>query len=230
MTTAKARWAAQFVKDLAALRFENVFNPYADHCGFHDAARGASIRRRNLQAIVEATLSGRVESLWVARDLGYRGGRRTGLALTDEVHLRACATLLRSEPLLQATRGPLVAERTAAVVWRTLIAIGRPVMLWNVFPLHPHRPGDPMSNRRHSRSERRACQPFLLRLIEVLSPTTVVAIGRDAEVALGELNVAATSIRHPSYGGQPEFLNGLENLYGISLKARSARSSPAAVR
>ncbi len=98
-------------------------------------------------------------------------------------------------------------------------------MLWNVFPLHPHRPGDPMSNRRHSRSERRACQPFLLRLIEVLSPRTVVAIVvAAAEVALGELNVAATTVRHPSYGGQPEFLKGLEKLYGISLKAPLAPS------
>jgi len=26
-------------------------------------------------------------TIWMGRDLGYRGGRRTGLALTDEAHL-----------------------------------------------------------------------------------------------------------------------------------------------
>jgi hypothetical protein len=217
MSKAKRQWASQFVKDLADLRFENAFNPYADHCGLHDAARGAAIRRQNLRVVLEAALSQGVASFWVARDLGYRGGRRTGLPLTDEVHLSACAALMRSRPLLRATTGPLVAERTAAVVWRTLRAIDQPVMLWNVFPLHPHGPGDPLSNRCHSRFERESCRPLLLRLLEALEPKTVIAIGRDAEMALAELNVSSTTVRHPSYGGQPEFLDGLEKLYGVSL-------------
>jgi hypothetical protein len=219
MTKAKRQWAAQFVKDLAELRFENAFNPYAEHCGVHDAARGAAIRRQNLRIVLEAALSRRVESLWVARDLGYRGGRRTGLALTDEVHLPACAALMRSASLQRATTGPLVAERTAAVIWRTLRVINQPVMLWNVFPLHPHGPGDPLSNRCHSRFERESCRPLLLRLLEALAPKTVIAIGRDAEMALAELGVSSTTVRHPSYGGQPEFLNGLEEHYGVSFDA-----------
>lgn len=217
MTAANKNWVSQFVKDLADLRFENAFNPYSDHCGMHDAARGAAIRRQNLRIVIEAALSRRGASLWVARDLGYRGGRRTGLPLTDEAHLSVCASIMRSRPLLRATIGPLVAERTAAVVWRTLQAIGQPVMLWNVFPLHPHGAGDPMSNRCHSRLERESCQPLLRRLLEALAPQRVVAIGRDAEAAMAEMNVASTTVRHPSYGGQHEFLDGLEKLYGVSL-------------
>jgi hypothetical protein len=223
MTKAKRHWVAEFVKDLAALRFENAFNPYAEHCGVHDSARGPAIRRQNLRIVLEAALSRGVESLWVARDLGYRGGRRTGLALTDEVHLAACAALMQSQTLRRATTGPLVAERTAAVVWRTLRAINQPVMLWNVFPLHPHGPGDPLSNRCHSRAEREACEPLLLRLLAALSPRAVIAIGRDAEVALSALGVAATTVRHPSYGGQPEFLDGLSKHYGVSLASEQTQ-------
>jgi len=223
MTKARRNWASQFVKDLAALRFENAFNPYAERCGVHDLARGPAIRSQNLRIVLEAALARRVESLWVGRDLGYRGGRRTGLALTDEVHLADCAALMQSEPLRRATTGPLVAERTAAVVWRTLRAIDQPVMLWNVFPLHPHGPGDPLSNRCHSRTERAACEPLLLRLLEALGPKAVIAIGRDAEAALSQLGVTPTTVRHPSYGGQPEFLDGLARHYGVSLAASTTQ-------
>jgi hypothetical protein len=50
-----------------------------------------------------------------------------------------------------------------------------------------------------------------------MSPKTVVAIGRDAQSALTELGIESAAIRHPSYGGQPEFLEGLANLYGVPL-------------
>jgi hypothetical protein len=47
-----------------------------------------------------------------------------------------------------------VAERTSTVVWDMLARIGERVLLWNAFPLHPHEPGNPLSNRVHTRAER----------------------------------------------------------------------------
>ncbi|MGO8868998.1 MAG: uracil-DNA glycosylase [Alphaproteobacteria bacterium] len=117
---------------------------------------------------------------------------------------------------MRATRGPEVAERTAAVVWQMLRAIDRPIFLWNVFPLHPHEPGDPMSNRCHTRVERESCRPLLTWLMETLQPRTVVAIGRDAHLALQDLGISAAAVRHPSYGGQSEFVSGLTALYGLT--------------
>jgi hypothetical protein len=207
--------ATAFVQELAALRFDNVFNPYVDACPEHDERDAASTRQHNLELVLEAALCRRVESIWIARDLGYRGGRRTGLALTDELHLSWCAELLGTPPLLRATKGEIVKERTATVVWDTIRAIGQPVFLWNVFPFHPHAPNDPMSNRGHTRIERMACRPILMRLLDVLEPRIVVTIGRDAHSALDELGVSSTTVRHPSYGGQNEFITGLFNLYGV---------------
>lgn len=109
-----------FVDRLADLHFDGVFNPYAEACNYHDEMDAPAIRRRNLSLVLEAALSGGIDSLWIARDLGYRGGRRTGLALTDEVHLGAHAQLLGAPPLVRATKGPVVAERTAAVIWKAL--------------------------------------------------------------------------------------------------------------
>lgn len=207
--------ARSFTDQLAALRFANVFNPYAEACPDCDNGNAASIRRRNLELVLQAALIRGVESIWIARDLGYRGGRRTGLAMTDEIHLASHAALLGTPPLARATKGPAVAERTASVVWQILRAIDRPIFLWNVFPLHPHEPEEPMSNRCHTRPERNACQPLLAWLVEALRPKHIVAIGRDAHAALDDLGMCAIHVRHPSYGGQADFTSGLARIYGL---------------
>ncbi len=221
MTIKTNRLSSCFVRQLSALRFENVFNPYADICPTHDKPNAALIRQRNLTLVLDAALSKRVDSMWFARDLGYRGGRRTGLALTDEVRLFLHARLLGTPPLIRATKGAAMTERTAANVWHALQSINRPVFLWNVFPLHPHRPGEPMSNRCHKKIERAAFQKLNGWLIEILRPKQVIAIGRDAQSAIAELGVEPVKIRHPSYGGQAEFFSGLSSLYNAPLSSAS---------
>ncbi|EHP91332.1 uracil-DNA glycosylase [Methylorubrum extorquens] len=208
-----------FINDLAALRFPGAFNPYAESCPEFDVADAPRVRRENLRLVLEAAISKGVDSIWIARDLGYRGGRRTGLALTDEAHLSAHAGLYGSLPLARATRGPIVTERTAKVVWQILSSVGRPVFLWNVFPLHPHGAAGPLSNRCHNRFEREASSHFLEWLIAELRPKTLVAIGRDAQAALTDLGIKAERVRHPSYGGQGEFLAYMSELYGLRTRA-----------
>ena len=210
----------KFLNDLSSLRFANVFNPYSDVCPEHDTSDAPGIRRHNLELVLRSAVERGVDSIWIARDLGYRGGRRTGLALTDEVHLTSHAALLATPPLRRATIGPVVGERTACLVWRALSAINRPIFLWNVFPFHPHEPDEPMSNRGHTGLERAASRPLLLWLLETLRPHHVVAIGRDAQKSLRDLEIDAVAIRHPSYGGQNEFLSGLASLYRVSIDER----------
>jgi uracil-DNA glycosylase len=205
-----------FVSALAAADLPSVFNPWRDRCELHDRRDAAVRRRSNLESVLSAALDVRVETIWVARDLGYRGGRRTGVPLTDEVHLTQASALMGGIALERATDGPAVAERTAAIVWQVLSRIGKPVMLWNVFPFHPHEAGDPMSNRCHTRAEREATWPLLQSLMAMIQPKRIVAIGRDAHMALEGLDIPITAIRHPSYGGQREFIDGMFELYGIA--------------
>jgi hypothetical protein len=211
--------ADRFVNRVAELSFDCAFNPYSEACAEHDGANAPAIRRSNLALVLEAAITRGVDSLWVARDLGYRGGRRTGLALTDEIHLAAHASLFGALPLVRATKGPVVAERTARIIWQVLTEIDRPIFLWNVFPLHPHERGDPMSNRCHTRAERLACRPLLMWLLSTLQPKTVVAIGRDAQLALADVGVEVEKVRHPSYGGQTEFAANAYALYGLTCPA-----------
>jgi hypothetical protein len=211
---------SSFAAAVADVRLPSVFNPYRDVCPDHDRADAAIVRRRNLTRCLEAALDARVDTLWIARDLGYRGGRRTGLPLTDEVHLDSAGTLMGGVEFHRATRGPAVAERTAAVIWRVLARIGDPAVLWNVFPLHPHESGDPFSNRCHTRAERETTWGLMQALISMVAPKRIVAIGRDAGLALSGIDVPLSIVRHPSYGGQSEFISSVYSLYGVAHTAR----------
>ena len=148
-----------------------------------------------------------VESLWIGRDPGHRGGRRTGLAFTDDVHLHEHAKRWGLS-IVRATRGPKISERTAAVIWKALSRMESPVFLWNVFPLHPHQPGNPFSNRPHNAHERRIGEEFLAELIPLLQPRRLVAIGNDAASSARRLadRQEIIKVRHPSHGGQAKFL------------------------
>lgn len=215
-----------FAQALAETHLPSVFNPYADCCATYDRADAARVRRRNLMRCLDAALTAHVDTIWIARDLGYRGGRRTGVPLTDEVHLGQAAALMGGITLDRATRGPVVAERTAAIVWSVLTRIGEPAVLWNVFPLHPHEADDPFSNRCHTRAEREATWPLLTALIAMIKPRRIVAIGRDAGVALNGLDITVEIVRHPSYGGQAEFIAGVNHIYGLVADDRQTLELP----
>ncbi len=208
---------AEFVGSLQQLKFENVFNPYSDRCPVHDVSDAPRRRVMALQGLLRAATKTEIDDLWIGRDLGYRGGRRTGLALTDDVHLSVHATRWNVS-VERATTGSMVAERTAAVIWSLLALISVPVFLWNVFPLHPHEPGDPFTNRSHKPHERAAGEELLAELIIMLRPRRLVAIGNDA--AKTALRVAGISevaqVRHPSYGGQTDFVRQVRSLYDLA--------------
>ncbi|MGC8732782.1 MAG: uracil-DNA glycosylase [Halothiobacillaceae bacterium] len=209
-----------FVHSLAALRFEHCFNPYSDRCEVHDLADAPRRRAAVLSAMLRNATAGQVDSLWIGRDLGYRGGRRTGLALTDDVHLDHHVRRwgVRESRL---TKGIPVAERTASVIWQILDQIEDRIFLWNVFPLHPYEPDDQFSNRAHNASERRAGEALLQMLVELIRPKRLVAIGNDAASAARRVatdGLPIIKVRHPSYGGQTEFIQQVTALYGVGVR------------
>jgi hypothetical protein len=210
----------KFVDSLRELRFENVFNPYSDRCYVHDVDDAPARRTKALLELLEAAVQAEVDALWIGRDLGHRGGRRTGLALTDDVHLTIHATRWNLS-IERATTGSMIAERTAAVIWSLLALVPAPVFLWNVFPLHPHEANDPFTNRSHRPHERAAGEALLAELIAMLRPRRIVAIGNDAAKAGARTsgNIEVHQVRHPSYGGQPEFICQIRHLYDLKRDA-----------
>lgn len=211
-----------FVKAVAALRFENCFNPYVDRCETYDRQDAPFRRARVLSAILERASEAQIDAIWVGRDLGYRGGRRTGLALTDDVHINRHSErwgVITERP----TTGVAVRERTAAVIWNMLDQIESHIFLWNVFPLHPHEQENEFTNRQHNARERQAGEELLLMLVRLLRPARIIAVGNDAAGAASRVaeQTQVICVRHPSYGGQTQFVQQISDLYNV--KGRSPK-------
>ncbi|GAA0661374.1 hypothetical protein FHT00_002698 [Sphingomonas insulae] len=203
-------WASgqQFTDMLADISLANVFNPYSDVCSVHDLANAPAIRRANLTAVLEAALAQGAAELWVGLELGARGGRRTGLALTDEAQLETCGDYWATSGLNRATSGSPVKEQTATYIWQALPNAKGRVFLWNAFPLHCHQPGC-LTNRGHTRSEVDKIPAILPWLARALNVQRVVALGRGAELAARRAGLDPKYVRHPGRGGGPQFLTSV---------------------
>lgn len=206
----------KFVAALSSIELEGVFNPYRDRCDQYDLADGPAVRRRNLRSYLEAIRELGTDTLWMGRDLGYRGGRRTGLAFTDENNLSVLAASYPGARPSKATIGPVVAERTATEIWTLLQQLESPPMLWNVFPFHPHEVGEPLSNRRYKAKELNAVHEINRTLIDWLGISRIICVGRDAQKYASTLGVDVEVVRHPSYGGVVEFRQGIRKLYCLN--------------
>lgn len=211
----------EIFRTLEHIRFENTFNPYFERCPVYDAKDAPELRRHYLAEMLDRAADAELDAIWVGRDLGYRGGRRTGLALTDDVHF---ADHLERWGLdvQRPTCGKPIAERTAAAIWDILLRVNVPVFLWNVFPLHPFIEGVPFSNRAHNAKERQAGAEILIKMVEYLQPKRIIAIGNDAYNVLSGVFAGdfVYKARHPSYGGQNEFLATMNSLYATQMVAR----------
>lgn len=206
----------KFIQELQDFCEDQVFNPYVDVCDIHDKDNAPEIRRSNLSKMLDAAVKNGVDSIWIGRDLGHKGGRRTGLALTDETHLQYAGEKW-DVTLHQATRGKPFSERTAANIWSFARLIKPNIFMWNVFPCHPHEMDNPLTNRSHTARERDFGMTMLESLDKMLMPKKIVAIGNDAYKASIKLfpEWKVYKIRHPSYGGEKDFASQMTDLYQI---------------
>ena len=133
---------------------------------------------------------------------GYLGCARTGIPFTSEGVLKSSSHYFLKALYPSLTLAGSVVERTATFVWDDLSKRGKLPAFWNAFPFHPHCPANSASNRTPTRLELRHGAPFVFDVIRILCPHTVVAVGRKAWWALG---CRFPRVRHPSFGGGPQY-------------------------
>lgn len=203
----------RFVEDLALATIGTTVNPYSCHDPALDRSGGALIRRENLRRYLSDHL--RPAVLLVGEAPSYRGCRFSGIAFTSE----------RTLPVTSwsSTHPRGWTEPSATIVHRVLrgLDIEPRTMLWNAVPLHPA--GEtPLSNRPPTSPELAAGLVWLARLIDLVEPGVVIAVGRSAESVLP----GRRSVRHPANGGSRLFEDQLRALMaGISLGEEPTRNA-----
>jgi hypothetical protein len=187
-----------------------VFNQYRDNDLRFDRPNGARIRRENLKRYLEA-FSG-ASYLLVGEAAGYAGCRFSGIPFTGEVQIvgENCLPWARTLGFEQSSRDALWRERSGQIVWEAFD--GRlDCVLWNTFPWHPF-DRKPLSNRKPTRQELDHATTVLRAALDLFPHAEVRAIGRVSEAELKSAGVEAGYIRHPSHGGKPRFVAGIQSL------------------
>ncbi|MCM5704027.1 uracil-DNA glycosylase [Larsenimonas salina] len=215
----------KFLNELCSYHADDFFNPWSENCSISDNENSAHIRLSNLASVFNSCLNRDDVDLWVGRDLGWRGGRRTGIALVDEFSLCSYSKSFGLNGLKKATIDKPVKEQTASEIEFIRSKIKNKVVFWNVFPYHPHQLGEPFSNRSHTKKEFLIGSYFLKSMLEIFTFEKVVAIGNDASKAIASLGVDALKVRHPSYGGKKDFRLQLSEIYKIDENSVSEKEN-----
>lgn len=140
---------------------------------------------------------------------GYQGTRRTGVPFASE-HIIAggmpeVGFFRNTEGFVRAYDDRIYKEPTSTIMWRKISKYDKLPLLWAVYPLHPHQAGNTESNRTPTRSEVVAMKDHLQKLIHIVQPKTILALGNTAKATLDDLGIDTQKLRHPARGGGPVF-------------------------
>ena len=206
------------IADLKKYQGTNVFNPWNDYSTHLDISPIApNIRTRNL----ENYLSERKKApyILIAEGLSYQGGRFSGIAMTAERHLTNDSNDLIFKGKKERTSHPQATEKktvqeqgftenTGSIVWKTLKEIlpTKDWIAWNIFPWHPHKKDNFLSNRAPTEQEQQDGLALLKKYKELLLQNRkVIAVGRISSQTLTDAGIQHIAVRHPANGGAPKF-------------------------
>lgn len=200
----------------------NTFHPWRDANPDDAPANGPMTRQEHLAAHFAGP---DVDLILCGEAVGHVGAKYSGIAFTSEgLLMDGAIPRIAKTPRLSLRPKPL-REMSARAVWKTLYAHGvhDRTRLWNAFPLHPFRPGDPLSNRTPTSAELRTGLPALEILRDAFPAAQFVAVGLSAHRSLTSLGISHETVRHPAYGGETEFSEGIARIVAARFKASGSR-------
>jgi hypothetical protein len=203
--------AARLIETLPS-GLPGLFNPWQDHCPHEVAGDGPHPRLGRLARHLDCDPA----FILVGEAPGYQGCRYSGIAFTSErLLLEGAIPRIPALPDRLSTRRLPFSEPSATIVWKTLCRLGiaERTILWNALQLHPHRLGEPWSNRTPAPGELALGAPALHLLIAAFPSAGIVAVGRKAEYLLTAMGITpAATVRHPANGGATLFAAGMQTL------------------
>ena len=197
----------EFLKKLNQKESDNkVFNPYKNEKIL-----------QNLQFYLEYLYKhNHTNILLIGEAPGYKGCRITGIPFTSsELFVKTSNIKIFNDLKEKVFLEKIEHENTATIIWEYLKNKNELPILWNSFPYHPFNINNPKSNRTPTNKEIEESKYFIKELVKIFNPKIIAAIGRKGEKVLHQIypNKNIEYIRHPSYGGKKEFINGMEKIY-----------------
>ncbi|WP_286238364.1 uracil-DNA glycosylase family protein [Neptuniibacter halophilus] len=183
-----------------------VFNPYRE-----------PFKLANLQRYLELVFAqSGPRVMLVGEAPGFKGCRLTGIPFSsgrlfsDIQHpfLKALASQIELDP------SDLSHENTASIVWNYLSGKSIVPLFWNAFPFHPHPSRVQKKNRAPNRLEQEEGMSYLTELVDLYQPEYIAGLGRKGADSVQKMfpQRSVAYIRHPSYGGKQDFIQGMELL------------------
>lgn len=159
----------------------------------------AAQRRKQLSSHLTRVADG--DLILVGEAAGWQGARQSGVAFTSPRHVGMQGT---AEPSATAVHDLLA---NTGMTPRTL--------LWNAFPIHPHKLNEPRTNRTPTSAELRVGDDALCL---AMKKRKVLCVGQHAKKSLERIlgtqipiptdateSSLAIVVRHPSHGGTTTF-------------------------
>ena len=192
-----------FLTALSAYKGENVFNPWRDTDADYEVGRAVSIRQEQLRDYLALRI-GRAKILLIAEACGYQGGHFSGIAMTCErmllnQHPKVTSRMILGREGTRTSRmdSPFITkaaqkekgfnEPTDSVVWSACLEAGLApdeFLLWNIFPFHPYKKGNLLTNRTPTDEELAIGLTYTKELLSLTGPLPLFAIGRKSEMTL----------------------------------------------
>ena len=219
-----------FISRLSEFESPRVFNPWRNFHPDYEVENAVSIRQEQLITYLTRRIRP-AKILLIAEACGYQGGHFTGIAMTCERMILNKHPVINSSMILgkeghRTSRpdSPCIEkekqkkdgfnEPTDTVVWSACLEAGlRPdeFILWNIFPFHPYKGNQLLTNRTPTDEELRIGLHYTKKLMEITGPLPLFAIGKKSELTLSGAGLTATCLRHPANGGANIFRSGLKN-------------------
>jgi hypothetical protein len=207
--------ASHIIAALRQFKTPNVFNPWTDRDPLDLNPRSPEQRAARLAAHFDC----QPKFLLIGEAPGYQGCHFSGIPFTNE-SLVCAGNLPRIGQWERFTSRRLPwREPSATIVWKALHEheIADQVVMWNAFAFHPHKDGEPYTNRAPTRAELESevNVAILTAVMEYFRGVRFVPVGKVAAAALKRLGfVSDICLRHPSMGGATEFRTGLAKMVG----------------
>jgi len=177
----------------------------------HNLYHGAvsAVRRDNLRIYLNKMTRLKPDVLLLGEAPGYKGCGCTGVPFTSEQLIYENAFFRDQGYGFMRTWKVREKENTATMVWEELNKYSRLPLIWNIFPFHPFKKNNPRSNRAPNKQELSIGLEYLKALLDLFDIQRILAVGRKPESQMDKLDIDSVYIRHPSYGGKAQFVQGL---------------------